>query len=151
MILASPISFGVTTAFLAAASPPYQLHKKSLGPLDSRLQRRLQIGVTFKIIKFRPKWLTRQTRKCPMSDVRPLGKALVSNCIKNKRRRQQQHYIRSFASEKPYLCYTKKKRKKEKTRQRCCWWWWICPDFDTKTNKKKMENCKIKKKREERQ
>lgn len=143
----------LAVAFLAVASLQLLLpalsicEKKDFGSPDSRFAAPLTNWGHLQNYQISPEMINSTNTK--MSD--PSEKSSSRNCIKNKKRQQhqQQHYTRSFASKKPYLCYTKKKRRKT-TRRRCCWWWWICPDFDTKTNKKKkqMENCKTEKKEE---
>lgn len=152
--MTSTIFFGLIIYWLSLFSPlhrcnyscpPYQFaKKKDFGSPDSRFAAPLTNWGHLQNYQISPEMINSTNTK--MSD--PSEKPSSRNCIKNKKRQQQQHYTRSFASKKPYLCYTKKKRRKT-TRRRCCWWWWICPDFDTKTNKKKqMENCKTEKKEE---
>lgn len=155
--MTSTIFFGcdylLAVAFLAVASLQLLLpalsicEKKDFGSPDSRFAAPLTNWGHLQNYQISPEMINSTNTK--MSD--PSEKPSSRNCIKNKKRQQQQHYTRSFASKKPYLCYTKKKRRKT-TRRRCCWWWWICPDFDTKTNKKKIKwkTAKLKKKKKER-
>lgn len=143
----------LAVAFLAVASLQLLLpalsicEKKDFGSPDSRFAAPLTNWGHLQNYQISPEMINSTNTK--MSD--PSEKSSSRNCIKNKKRQQQQqqHYTRSFASKKPYLCYTKKRRKT--TRRRCCWWWWICPDFDTKTNKKKtngkLQNWKKRRKR----
>lgn len=105
----------LAVAFLAVASLQLLLpalsicEKKVFGSPDSRFAAPLTNWGHLQNYQISPEMINSTNTK--MSD--PSEKPSSRNCIKNKKRQQQQHYTRSFASKKPYLCYTKKKEGKQ--------------------------------------
>lgn len=117
--MTSTIFFGLIIYWLSLFSPlhrcnyscpPYQFaKKKDFGSPDSRFAAPLTNWGHLQNYQISPEMINSTNTK--MSD--PSEKPSSRNCIKNKKRQQQQHYTRSFASKKPYLCYTKKKEGKQ--------------------------------------
>lgn len=161
--MTSTIFFGLIIYWLSLFSPlhrcnyscpPYQFaKKKDFGSPDSRFAAPLTNWGHLQNYQISPEMINSTNTK--MSD--PSEKPSSRNCIKNKKRQQQQHYTRSFASKKPYLCYTKKKTKENNKATMLLMMmnlpWFRHKNKQKKTNgklqnwkkKKKERRCKLKK------